>query len=122
MQSRAALLDRHRGQELDDVVQFIDLQLVKRLGAQRRDRDGHVLQILFALFAVTMMPPSSAASSSACCAIAGMATDIADDARSIAIDKQDLMGGFQIAQFAYSLNFIGLIDSIRSLHCNRIFG
>ena len=45
----ATLLDRHRRQELHNVLKFTDLQLVELFVADGIDRDRHVLQILFAL-------------------------------------------------------------------------
>src|SRR3546814_4200121 len=42
-------LDRNRRQEFDEVLEFLDLQLVEPFGADRGDRERHVLQILFAL-------------------------------------------------------------------------
>ena len=45
----AALLDRDRWQELNNVGKFFDLQLVKLFGADCSNRDWHILQILFAL-------------------------------------------------------------------------
>ena len=45
----AALLDRHRRQELHDVLQLADLQLVELFIANGVNRDWHILKILFAL-------------------------------------------------------------------------
>src|SRR5690606_33123694 len=42
-------LDRHRGKELHRAFEVVDLQLVELLGSEGGNRDGNVLQVLFAL-------------------------------------------------------------------------